>query len=82
MNIIALKYACAAKWKKANIGKPIPNVIIISPNCLNVDKAIIFFISISPIALTPAINIVLAPNIINIHKPCNPLNIKFIRISK
>ena len=38
-----------------------PKVIIITPNCLNVDRAMIFFMSISFIADTPAIIIVKAP---------------------
>lgn len=39
----------------------IPILIIISPSCLSVDSAIIFFISHSVIALRPAINIVVVP---------------------
>lgn len=33
-------------------------LVIIIPNCLNVDKAMIFFISHSDVALSPAMNIV------------------------
>lgn len=38
--------------------KPNPSLIIITPSCLRVDKAIIFFKSVSAVALTPAISIV------------------------
>lgn len=44
--------------KKANLANPIDKIIIINPNCLNVDKAIIFFKSNSKFAAIPAINIV------------------------
>jgi hypothetical protein len=44
--------------KKAKPDKPIEIVIIIRPNCLKVDKAIIFFQSNSKFAPRPAINIV------------------------
>lgn len=43
----------------------IPILIIINPSCLSVDKAMIFFMSHSVIALKPAINIVDVPIINN-----------------
>jgi hypothetical protein len=46
------------KWKKAKSGKFIAKLNIITLNCLNVDKAIIFFKSNSFVALSPAISIV------------------------
>lgn len=39
----------------------IPILIIIRPNCLRVERAIIFFISHSVVALRPAMNIVVVP---------------------
>jgi hypothetical protein len=44
--------------KKTNPERPIEIVIIIRPNCLKVDKAIILFKSHSKLAPRPAINIV------------------------
>lgn len=41
------------------MGFPRPNAAIITPSCLRVERAIIFFISHSPIALYPAISIVI-----------------------
>ena len=41
-----------------NLGKPMDKIIIIKPNWLSVDKAIIFFKSNSKFAPNPAINIV------------------------
>lgn len=40
---------------------PIPILVTIIPNCLKVDKATIFFISVSPNAETLAIIIVISP---------------------
>lgn len=39
-------------------GKPRPILVIIIPSCLRVDRAIIFFMSHSVVALIPAIIIV------------------------
>lgn len=50
-------------WKNASFGICIPILIIIKPSCLRVDRAIIFFISHSEIALRPAMNIVEVPMI-------------------
>jgi hypothetical protein len=61
MNSRALNSACVTMWKKARFGMCIPILIIIRPNCLSVDKAIIFFMSHSVIALSPAMNIVVVP---------------------
>ena len=46
------------RWKKARNGAPIASLIIITLSWLKVDKAIIFFISHSVIALRPAIRAV------------------------
>jgi len=45
-------------WKYANRGMLSPILVIIIPSWLNVDRAIIFFMSHSVVALKPAINIV------------------------
>jgi len=58
---MALKYACLIKCNQHNPGSPKPKVNIIIPNCLRVDKAIIFFISNSIKAARPAITVVIAP---------------------
>lgn len=47
------------RWKKAISGSPKLNVNIIIATCLRVDRAIIFFISHSAIALALAISIVI-----------------------
>lgn len=54
----ALNNAWVNKWKKAKLGKPNPILLIITPNCLSVERAIIFFKSHSAIAFIPAMNIV------------------------
>lgn len=48
-------------WKNARFGIFIPMLIIIRPSWLRVERAIIFFISHSVIALRPAINMVVVP---------------------
>lgn len=58
INNNALNRACVVMWKKVSMGRFSPKLVIIIPNCLSVDSAIIFFISHSVVALTPAINIV------------------------
>lgn len=63
MNRSALNRACVTIWKNASLGICIPILIIINPNWLRVDKAIIFFMSHSEMALSPAINIVDVPMI-------------------
>jgi hypothetical protein len=45
-------------WKNAKDGIFNPILVIIIPSCLKVDKAIIFFMSHSVVALNPAINMV------------------------
>jgi len=42
INNKALNIAWVKRWKKANLHKPIDKIIIIKPNWLKVDKAIIF----------------------------------------
>ena len=64
------------------MGFPIPKVSIIMPSCLKVDKAIIFFMSISIIAVIPAIIIVIIPINNNIYLIFISIIIKFIRINK
>lgn len=59
MNKRALNRACVTIWKNARLGMSIPMLIIIKPSCLSVDKAMIFFISHSVVALRPAINMVM-----------------------
>lgn len=54
----ALNSAWVIKWNKASFGICIPSLAIITPNWLNVERAMIFFISDSIIAERPAINIV------------------------
>ena len=44
--------------QKAKPGRPIEIVIIIRPNCLKVDKAMIFLKTNSKFAPSPAINMV------------------------
>lgn len=58
MNNRALNRAWVIKWKKARLGEFILNLAIITPSCLRVDKAMIFFKSHSVIAESPAISIV------------------------
>lgn len=53
--------ACVTMWKNARFGIFIPILIIIRPNCLKVERAMIFFMSHSVRALNPAINIVVVP---------------------
>lgn len=45
-------------WKYARLTMPSPIAAIIIPSCLNVDSAIIFFMSHSVMALSPAIVVV------------------------
>lgn len=54
----ALNIAWVIKWKNARDGRDKEIAPIITPSCLSVDRAIIFFISHSNIAAEPAINIV------------------------
>lgn len=54
----ALNKACVIRWKKARVGSPRPRLAIITPSCLSVERAIIFFKSHSTMADMPAINIV------------------------
>lgn len=58
INRRALNSACVTIWKNANDGMLRPILVIIIPSWLKVDRAIIFFISHSVVALRPAINIV------------------------
>lgn len=59
MNNRALNRAWVTIWKNARLGISIPMLIIIKPSCLSVDKAMIFFMSHSVVALRPAINMVM-----------------------
>lgn len=52
----ALNKAWVYKWKRDNWTMFIPKLIIMTPNCLSVDKAIIFFKSFSKFAAIPAIS--------------------------
>jgi hypothetical protein len=57
-NSRALNRACVTIWKKAKLGIFRPNLVIIMPSWLRVDRAIIFFMSHSVMALIPAMIIV------------------------
>lgn len=59
INSRALNIAWVIKWNIASFGKPKAILAIITPSCLKVDSAIIFFKSHSVIADRPAINIVM-----------------------
>ena len=59
INRSALNIACVHMRKKVRLGRLNPSLVIIIPNCLNVDRAITFFMSHSVVALIPAISIVL-----------------------
>jgi len=59
MNNSALNNACVTRWKNAKFGSPIPILLIITPSCLRVERAITFFRSHSARAFMPAINIVI-----------------------
>lgn len=61
MKSSALNRAWVTMWKNARFGMFIPILIIIRPSCLRVDRAMIFFMSHSVVALRPAINIVVVP---------------------
>lgn len=58
INRSALNSACVSKWKKVRESKCKDSLIIITPNCLKVERAIIFFMSVSITATILAINIV------------------------
>jgi len=58
MNKSALNRAWVIRWKSATFGSPRLRVNIITATCLSVDKAMIFFISHSAMALALAISIV------------------------
>ena len=77
-----MKKACEIKWKKDKTGLPIPKIVIIIPNCLRVDKAITFFMSISTIAVIPAMIIVNMPKILKNLLIFISIMIKFIRINR
>lgn len=64
------------------MGFPAPRVIIITPSCLKVDRAIIFFISISSIAAPPAMSIVNVPRNINTSSMAKSTKNIFIRIKR
>lgn len=63
MNKSALNIAWVIRWKKVNIGACIAKLSIITPNCLKVESAMIFFMSFSTMAANPAINVVEAEEI-------------------
>ena len=64
------------------MGFPIPKIIIMIPNWLRVDRAMIFFMSISNIAVIPAIIIVNIPKAPRNFLMFISMIIKFIRINK
>lgn len=59
MNKRALNNACVIKWNNARSWSPRPRDAIITPSCLKVERAMIFFKSVSIEAAIPAINIVM-----------------------
>ena len=63
------------RWTNARSDRLRAKLNIITPNCLKVDRAIIFFISISVIAIMPAISIVVVAvskrSLLNIGSFCN-----------
>lgn len=65
INNNALNNACEIKWKNARETRFIAIDVTITPSCLRVDNAIIFFISFSSVAAIPAISIVETPMINN-----------------
>ncbi len=66
INKRALKIAWVKRWKKVKFVWPRERLVIIKPNWLKVDRAIIFFISNSVIALILAIIMVIEAKIDNI----------------
>lgn len=58
MNKSDLNMAWVNMWKYARFTSPNPSLVIMTPSWLRVDKAIIFFMSCSVVALKPAISIV------------------------
>lgn len=63
INRRALNKACVTRWKKAIFGCLSPMAIIITPSCLKVDRAMIFFKSVSHVADILAIKQVITPMI-------------------
>lgn len=55
----ALNRAWVIRWKNARLGRFIPILLIITPNCLRVERAITFLRSHSARAFIPAMNIVI-----------------------
>lgn len=62
-NINALNIAWVTRWKKVKAAKLKARLIIMTPSCLKVESAIIFFISFSISADILAIKIVSAETI-------------------
>jgi len=79
MNSSALNNACVSMWKNISLYIFSPNDIVIKPNWLKVDKAIIFFMSFSYSAVTLDINIVEIPVIIKIFCVTILLRIKLLK---
>lgn len=63
MNKSDLNRAWVDRCRNVSSGKFSPRVIIITPNCLSVDNAMIFFMSFSVMANIPASVMVAAPTI-------------------
>lgn len=61
INIVALNIAWVSKWKKHMLVIPNLKVLIIRPNCLIVERAIVSLISFFDIAHAADINIVIIP---------------------
>ena len=58
MNMRALNRAWVRRWKNVRVGRLSASVIIITPSCLRVDRAMIFLRSFSTRAAKLAIRIV------------------------
>lgn len=54
----ALNMAWVMRWKMASFGRFRPRLAIITPSWLRVERAMIFFMSDSSMAASPAMNIV------------------------
>lgn len=59
----ALNIAWVSKWNRASVWRPRPRLVIITPSCLKVERAIIFFRSVSAVALIPAMSMVILASI-------------------
>ena len=66
MNMFALNIACVSRWKKHRFAIPILSVVIIRPNCLMVDRAMVSFKSFFVMAHAAGMHMVIDPVIIRV----------------